>query len=556
MRAVIYARFSSEQQRDASIEDQIRDCRAFIERNGWQYLSAYHDRAVSGASALRPGYQVLQEDARHRKFDIVVAEALDRLSRDQEDTAGLFKRLRFAGVRIVTLAEGEISELQVGFKGTMNAVFLKDLADKTRRGLRGRVEAGCSSGNNAYGYDVVRAFAPNGEPLHGERAINEDEAAVVRRIFSDYAAGRSPLAIARQLNAEGVPGPRGAPWGKSTVNGSAGRGTGILNNELYVGRLVWNRLRYVKDPETGKRISRPNPPEQWVVTEVPALRIVPQDLWDRARARQQRSKRDTRPDAEVRGYWDRRRPRFLLSGLMRCGQCGGSYTVINRERFGCAAARDKGAAVCTNKLTIRRDVLEAAVLDGLKRHLMQPDLFKEFTAEFHKEVNRQRREQFTDVEAARAELAQIARRQKTLVALITEDDAPVRAIKDELRTLEARQGKLERLLSSTAAEPQPYLHPNLAEVYRQKVAALHVALEEPSTKDEAFTLIRSLIEAIVLVPEGAVLRIELKGELAGILRLAADSKKPSRLTPERLEQIKAVAGARLSLCRTRPKKAA
>src|SRR5579885_2374397 len=97
-RAVIYARFSSELQRDASIEDQIRLCRARIESEGWEYRHAYTDRASSGASSLRPAYQKLLEDARHREFDVVVAEALDRLSRDQEDVAGLLKRLRFENV--------------------------------------------------------------------------------------------------------------------------------------------------------------------------------------------------------------------------------------------------------------------------------------------------------------------------------------------------------------------------------------------------------------------------------------------------------------------------
>ena len=98
------------------------------------------------------------EGAREAEFDVVVAEALDRLSRDQEDIAALFKRLQFAGIRLVTLGEGEIGALHIGLKGTMNALFLKDLADKTRRGLRGRVEAGKSGGGNAYGYDVVRSY--------------------------------------------------------------------------------------------------------------------------------------------------------------------------------------------------------------------------------------------------------------------------------------------------------------------------------------------------------------------------------------------------------------
>src|SRR3972149_5238520 len=148
MRAVIYARYSSENQRDASIEDQVRLCRAHLAQKGWTCLNVYTDRALSGASRFRPAYQQLLQDARAGQFDIVVAEALDRLSRDQEDVAALYKILSFSGVRIVTLAEGEITELHVGLKGTMNALFLKDLADKTRRGLRGRVELGKSGGRS------------------------------------------------------------------------------------------------------------------------------------------------------------------------------------------------------------------------------------------------------------------------------------------------------------------------------------------------------------------------------------------------------------------------
>ena len=159
------------------------------------------------------------EGAREAAFDVVVAEALDRLSRDQEDVAALFKRLRFAGIRIVTLAEGEITELHVGLKGTMNALFLRDLADKTRRGLRGRVEAGQSAGGRAFGYSVVREFDASGERVRGKRAIEPSEAAVVRRIFRNFAAGESPLAIAKALNAERVPGPDGRPWRDTTIRG-------------------------------------------------------------------------------------------------------------------------------------------------------------------------------------------------------------------------------------------------------------------------------------------------------------------------------------------------
>src|SRR5690348_5113827 len=182
MRAAISARYSTENQREASIEDQVRLCKDLIAHQGWELVTVFKDAAISGSSSLRPDYQALLEGARTGAFDIVVAEALDRLSRDQEDVAALYKQLRFRGVRILTLAEGEISELHVGLKGTMNALFLKDLAAKTHRGLEGRVREGRSGGGLCYGYDVIREQDTRGEPIHGGWRINAAEAEIVRRM--------------------------------------------------------------------------------------------------------------------------------------------------------------------------------------------------------------------------------------------------------------------------------------------------------------------------------------------------------------------------------------
>jgi DNA invertase Pin-like site-specific DNA recombinase len=204
MRAVIYARYPSDLQRDASIEDQVRQCKVHIDRDGMVFIGTYSDHAVSGSIRMRPGYQKLLEDARKRLFDVVVAEALDRLSRDQEDVAALYKHLTFADVQLVTLSEGRISELRVGLKGTMNALFLKDLAQKVRRGLEGRVRERRSGGGLGYGYDVVREYDSRGEPIRGGRKINENEADIVARIFREFAAGKSPRAIAKALNAEQI----------------------------------------------------------------------------------------------------------------------------------------------------------------------------------------------------------------------------------------------------------------------------------------------------------------------------------------------------------------
>jgi len=138
MRALIYARYSSELQREASIEDQVRQCQAFLAGKGWTFVRAYEDRAMSGASAFRPAYQTLREDSRRGHFDVAVAVSLDRFSRDQEDTAGQYKRLKHLGIPIVTIAEGEVTPWHVAFAGAMNSMALTLLAEKTWSGLDGR----------------------------------------------------------------------------------------------------------------------------------------------------------------------------------------------------------------------------------------------------------------------------------------------------------------------------------------------------------------------------------------------------------------------------------
>ena len=309
---------------------------------------------------------------------MVLAEALDRVSRDQADIATLYKHLRFAGVSIVTLAEGEITELHVGLKGTMNALFLKDLAAKTRRGLRGRVEHGRSGGGIAYGYRVLKQLDLGGELQRGDREIVEAEAAIVRRIFREFAAGVGPRLIAKRLNTEGVPGPSGPLWIDTAIRGHLKRGTGLVNNELYIGRLVWNRQRFLKDPSTGRRVARLNPEAEWIVTDVPHLRIVEDDLWAAVKARQgdiavQYAKVTSAVRAAHAGNRlnSAHRPKSLLSGLVFCGLCGGSYALRGQDRFACSAHVTNGS--CANSRTISRSDLEDRALAGLKDRLMVPE---------------------------------------------------------------------------------------------------------------------------------------------------------------------------------------
>ncbi|WP_245728932.1 recombinase family protein [Paracoccus alkenifer] len=505
--------------------DQLRMCRLRAEKEGWTVVEEYTDHAISGSSMiLRPGIQALISDSARGRFDMIMAEAMDRLSRDQEDIAGIFKRMTYADVKMFTLSEGEITHLHVGLKGTMNALFLKDLADKTRRGLRGRVEDGKSGGGLCYGYDVVKKFDASGEAVRGDRTINEAEAGIVRRIFADYLDGKSSRTIAMALNREGVAGPQGSEWGPSTIHGNPKRGTGILNNELYIGKLVWNRLRYIKDPDTGRRVSRLNPESEWVIHEVPELRLIDQAVWDAVKARQNRLAYDA-VETSPNPLNDRRRPKHLFSGLVKCGCCGGGYSMISKDLLGCATARNKGT--CDNRLNIRRDALEASILNGLRKHLMEPALFREFCDEFTKEVNRLRIERGADLEGWKRELERVDRELDKIVDAILQG-FPLSKLKDKSEKLEARKVELTEKLAN-ADEPPPLLHPNMAALYAQRIGQLYENLQDEDGRARAAETFRSLIDQVTLMPDNGELAIVLRGDLGAILRFAAGKKNPDFL---------------------------
>ncbi len=517
----IYARYSSDLQSQASIEDQIRLCSEKATAQSWNIYNCYTDAGISGASLMRPGIQMLMQDAINGAFDVLICEALDRLSRDQEDIAGLYKRMEFAGVKIVTLSEGEVNTMHIGLKGTMNAMFLQDLADKTRRGLRGRIEKGKSGGGVSYGYKVVKKFDANGEAIKGDREINKEQAEIIHRIFNEYAHhNKSPKAIAMQFNKENIPSPSGGQWSQSAINGNRKRGAGILNNVLYIGQLVWNRQRFIKDPSTGRRVTRLNNENEWVKQDVPELRIIPQELWDCAKARQKIL------DHKTGSLGRKKRPQYLLSGLLECGCCGGGFSKINDTRYGCSTARNKGESVCNNKKTIKRETLENAVLSALQTHLMRDDLLQVFCEEYTRHMNALQHAQDATLRRYKQEQDKLIKERNSVIQAI-KDGIPASMIKDDLFRITERQEELATLINThTSHQKKPLLHPSMALRYKQEVQALRSSLNNEATKSEASEHLRALVEKIVLTPKPGQdnLSIDLYGDLAGILRIANEDK--------------------------------
>lgn len=215
-RTAIYARFSTDLQNERSIDDQLALCRAYAEREGLNVVATFDDRARSGGSVLgRDGLLQLMDKAREHEFEVLVVEALDRLSRDMEDLAGIHKRLSFLGIEIRAVHQGVVNTVLVGLRDLVGQLYREDIAHKVRRGQAGRVNKGLHAGGLTYGYSYVL-----GDP--GKRMIAADEAEIVRRVFREYVAGRTPRDIAHDLNTDRIPPPRGRAWNASTIKNLKG----------------------------------------------------------------------------------------------------------------------------------------------------------------------------------------------------------------------------------------------------------------------------------------------------------------------------------------------
>jgi DNA invertase Pin-like site-specific DNA recombinase len=526
-RATIYARFSSDRQRDRSIDDQVVLCHALAARNGWRVVKIYTDYAVSGSTVhRRPEFSRMLADAEDRLFDVLIAEDIDRLARGEGDAPKLRQRLEFLGIDIHTCTDGHITKLHAGLKGLMGSLFLDNLIAHTRRGMLGRVREGLSAGGLTYGY------APGA--TKGERIIVEEEALVVQRIFEEYAAGRSPRRIAEGLNADAIKPPRGGQWLASTINGNSARGSGILQNTLYDGRMIWNRVSMHKDPDTGRRVSRPNLANEWVTTPVPHLRIVPAELFAKVQAiKTERGK--ARPERS-------HRPKHLLAGLLRCGCCGSAMVVNNVGHEGrrIYCGRRKEGGLCTNGKTYKLKPIEHRVVTALKAQLAEPRAIERYLKTYREERKRLAKENAGRRGMLERTLAQAKREVDRLVdgfarGIISDEEARIRLPQARHRR-DAVQAELAALAPAAKVAE---LHPAALKRYLAAINDLAGALSRRLAEgdEEVATALRELIAAVVIHPAG---KEEPKIEVAG--RLAQLTSAPD-LFPQQTLWPTVVAGA-------------
>jgi site-specific DNA recombinase len=481
MRAALYARYSTEKQSGASIEDQHRVCARLAERHGFHLVERFSDAAISGGTAERPGYQALLAAARRHEFDVIVAEDTSRLWRNLAEQAPRLAELADLGIHVVTHdldTRVESAGMLGAVLGASSEAYRKEIGRRTRRGLEGRARQGKTAGGHSYGYIAAR------ESGTGQIEIDQAEAEVVRRIYRWYANGKSPRAIADELNRGQVPAPgsswkrterRQAGWVASALNGD-GKMTGILHNPTYRGQVIWNRVRWARSAANSHRRRRlENPRSEWIVREEERLRIVPQELWERVRARRLERSHDvgervSRGLSRLSANHTGRSPRYLLSGLLKCSQCGASYQLNGAKHYACSGHLNGGPNCCPNDARLHRDKAEAGVLEGIRRIFLAPEVLEEGQRRARALIKARTAKPSPDAHAMRTrslknEIANLA----DAIAQGALRSSP--AIAEKLRASEEELARLEAQPARPVADIERLI-PRLAEEIRSSIEAL------------------------------------------------------------------------------------
>jgi len=503
--AAVYARFSTDLQNEKSADDQLALCRTYAASKGFQVVAAYDDKAKSGASTLnRDGLLAMLADAKAGKFRAIIVEHLDRLSRDMADMATIKKQMDFLGVSLIEVHGGEANTLTVGMKAIVAEMFRHDNAKKVKRGMEGLIREGKSAGGRAYGYrpDPANRGAPQ---------IVEEEAETVLRIFQEYHAGTSPKTICHALNGKGIAPPRGRLWAPSALIGSDDRGSGMLRNPIYKGVIVWNKVRMVKDPDTGKRVSRPNPKSEWHYAEAPELEIIPPALFDAVQAQL-----ETRSTGTRKGIVGQRRPKRLLSGLIKCGACSSGMAVAGvdrskRTRIRCSAHTNSRA--CPDPQTFYLDDVEAVVMDTMTRELSAPAKITLYAKAWLEGRHKEAAQLVARRAKAETRLKAIGKELERITSLLLKGVGDEQALDAASKELGAERTRLQDELDKEPPASNVVVHPAAVARFAESLTKsrgqlrsargkLEMSLHLLEDRGELHQLIRQVVEAVTLSRDG------------------------------------------------------
>jgi site-specific DNA recombinase len=482
MNAAIYARKSTDDKRAGddptkSVTRQVENARAFATERGWTVAHVFTDDGISGAEfAKRPAFVAMMAMLPRPPFQFLVVSEQKSIGRESYETNMAVKRLAQAGVEIFEYMHGRSLTPKNALEKVLGSV--QGFADEAHREAtservheaHAKLHAmGYVTGGRTFGYrnvDVFHGTDAHGRPLrsHVDREIDGAQAQTVRHLFELYTSGLGLKAIAIRLNGEQVPSPPPfvwkdkskvpplTQWAPSTVRA-------ILKRDLYHGVVVWNRSK--KRDDWGQVDQKPRPELDWMKMEREDLRIVPEELWQRAASR----RRDTEGHAlrfasgRLSGRPPKHETRNLLAGLASCGTCGGGMVVETSPRkrgrvaeYGCHRHRHNGT--CSNKLTVPVAVANEAVLSAIEEHVLTSEAIESVVALSERDEAQDRQV------ALDREQKDLGRRIDRLNEAIAMGDSPV-SLLAKLREYEKRQAEIRE--EQAGLRPVPRLAPSVIE---------------------------------------------------------------------------------------------
>ena len=518
MNAAIYARKSTEQHAPdeaKSVTRQIAHAKEFARKQGWTVRPehVFSDDGISGTEfARRPGLQDML--AARTSFQRLIVSEQKSLGREMVTTMSLIQQLALAGVEIVEYVHGHsltprtpIAKLLSSVQGFSDEDHGVKTGERVKESHTDLVLRGHVPGGRVFGFDNRKIYAgtdQHGNDLypHTERVINRAEAAVVRRIFQLYVSGLGLKAIAKKLNNEKARSPRPfvrrdptkvgpvVGWSPATIRS-------ILHRDLYRGVVVWNRSR--KRNDSRQVDQRPRPESEWV--ELPVnddLRIVSDDLWNRAKSRRADTEGQVLRFASGRmsGRPPKTPTKNLLAGLASCGVCGGGLVVETSGRTrgrvpdtSLFRHRNHGTGVCKNQLHIAVAEMNEAVLAAVERHALTPEAIEAVVQLSEREDSREQ------VAALTRELRDVDKRIARLVVAV-ETARDIAPLADKLRELQARRVRIDDQLRSCRPVPRLARH-----VIETRLAEWRRLLRQSTVQGRA-VIQRVLQGRIVFTPSG------------------------------------------------------
>lgn len=492
-RVAFYSRFSTDRQKQSSIEGQERDCEAYRVERQWEEFGRFSDSERSGTTTMgRSGLFEMLASAERGEFDVLLVEDIDRTSRDAADMHQIAKELDELDIVLCTVASGVVTNIELAFKAVQNQEFIKQTVQKSKRGQELAVSQGRMSGSIPYGYRKVVKLDARGEPINGLREPHPERAAIVQRIHKEFDAGRSTFEICATLNAEGVPGPKGKQWRPGALLGNRHGGLGILRNPIYIGEYQFRKTS--RRRRKGLMKMRFTAATERMITQHPELALIERDLWDRNQTRL--AENFDRP------FHSKRKVEYVFTGKVHCGVCK-STCIVSDGKYVCTGRQQKG--ICSNPRRVPREAVETTIFNRIKVHVLNTAVLGPALAAFRDEVELARADHAAKVGGHVARLKEIDQRIGNLMVQLggaAEASFESQLLLDELERLGAEKRRLEQQVKQ--APPPPPVGGDAKAIIAaisQTLDTLHQGLQaDDAEAARAKELLRGLITRIVLEP--------------------------------------------------------